>query len=198
MAPRSRRHAIGSWPDDQVLVSAVHQFLTLFRSVTSYTDLVAMPQAAFDQLDATERGRVFEAALARYIVRSTGRRFQLVTGAGSLDFGLGLSTPSGIAHEIDVVLSSGATLYAFEAKHYPATEITKDLLAVFNQKTLDFYLELLRRGLPVSMKRVFVARTDDYKLKVRAFAWSWGLASSGEFVGDLGPNERTDVRRGPY
>jgi len=24
------------------------------------------------------------------------------------------------------------------------------------------------------------------------------LASSGEFVGDLGPNERTDVRRGPY
>jgi len=23
-------------------------------------------------------------------------------------------------------------------------------------------------------------------------------ASSGEFVGDLGPNERTDVRRGPY
>ena len=24
------------------------------------------------------------------------------------------------------------------------------------------------------------------------------IASSGEFVGDLGPNERTDVRRGPY
>jgi len=24
------------------------------------------------------------------------------------------------------------------------------------------------------------------------------FASSGEFVGDLGPNERTDVRRGPY
>ncbi len=168
-----------SWPDDLLLVSAIHQFLTEFRSVASYTDLVGMPHAAFDRLDATERGRVFEAALGRYITRSTARRFQPITGAGSLDFGLGLGTPSGIRHEIDLVLSSGTTLYAFEAKHYTATEITKDLLAVFNQKTLDFYLELLRRGLPVSMKRVFVARTDSYKLKVREFAWSWGLALLG-------------------
>jgi hypothetical protein len=171
--------APSAWPDDLLLVSAIHQFLGEFRSVASYPDLVEIPYAAFERLDATERGRVFEAALGRYITKQTGRRFQPITGAGSLDFGLGLGTPSGIRHEVDLVLSSGTSLYVFEAKHYVATEITKDVLAVFNQKTLDFYLELLRRGLPISMKRVFVSRTDGYKLKVREFAWSWGLALLG-------------------
>ena len=170
---------IGTWPDDQLLVSAIHQFLVLFRSVASYSDIVEMPHAAFEQLEATEKGRIFEAALARYIVRTTGRRFQLITGAGSLDFGLGLGTPSGIRHELDAVLSNGATLYAFEAKHFLTEEVTKDMLAIFNQKTLDFYLELLRRGLPISMKRLFVARTENYKFKVREFAWSWGVSLLG-------------------
>lgn len=167
------------WPDDLLLVSAIHEFLSEFRSVASYMDLVEMSYASFERLDATEKGRIFEVALGQYITRRVGWRFQRITGPGSLDFGLELGTPSGIRHELDLVLSSGTTLYAFEAKHYLATEITKDLLMVFNQKTLDFYLELLRRGLPVSMKRVFVARTDNYNFKVREFSWSWGLALLG-------------------
>ncbi len=168
-----------AWPDDQLLVSAIHEFLAQFRSVPSYPGLVGMPHQAFEQLDSSEQGRVFEAALGRYIVRTTGGRFQLISGAGALDFGLGLETPSGVRHEVDVVLSNGVMLYAFEAKHFLSNEVTKDMVAVFNQTTLDFYLDLLRRGLSVSMKRIFVAKTDEYKFKVREFAWSWGVSLLG-------------------
>lgn len=168
-----------AWPDDLLLVSGVQQFLAEFRSAACYPDLVGMTYPTFERLDATEKGRVFEESLGRFITKKVGRRFQVITAAGSLDFGLGLGTPSGIRHEVDLVITNGATLYAFEAKHYLETEITKDLLAVFNQKTLDFYLELLRRGQPVSLKRLFVARTNAFKFKVREFAWSWGIALLG-------------------
>jgi hypothetical protein len=168
-----------SWSDDLLLTILIHDFLAEFRSAVCYPNLVQMSYAAFDSLGCAEQGRVFETALGRYIMARTGRRIQVITGAGSLDFGLGLGTLSGVRHEVDLVMSSGTTLFAFEAKHYLATEVTKDMLAVFNQKTLDFYLELLRRGLPISMKRVFVARTNNYAFKVREFAWSWGIALLG-------------------
>lgn len=74
LAPPLAPHA---WSDDQLLVSAIHQFLTQFRSVACYGDLVGMSYATFEGLDATERGRLFEAALRKYIMQSTGRRFQL-------------------------------------------------------------------------------------------------------------------------
>jgi hypothetical protein len=172
--------------DDVVLIGAIQEFLDQFRCCAGYPDLVGMSQTEFDRRDATERGTLFETALGRYMEKRTHRRIRVVTGPGTLDFGLGLSTPSGIRHEVDLVLTNGATLYAFEAKHYFGTEVTKDLLAVFNQKTLDFYLELLRRGLPVSMKRLFVARTAQFNYKVREFAWSWG-------IGLLGGDQRNSV-----
>lgn len=172
--------------DDVVLVGAIQEFLDQFRSVAAYPDLVGMSQVEFERREPTERGRLFEAALGKYAENRTRRRFQTISGAGSLDFGLGLTTASGIRHEVDLVLTNGTTLYGFEAKHYFETEISKDLLAVFNQKTLDFYLELLRKGLPVSMKRVFVARTVRFNRKVREFAWSWG-------IGLLGGEQRNPV-----
>jgi hypothetical protein len=172
--------------DDVVLVGAIQEFLDQFRSVAAYPDLVGMSQVEFERRDPTERGRVFEAALGRYVEQRTYRRFRTISGAGSLDFGLGLSTASGIRHEVDLVLTNGATLYGFEAKHYFEAEVEKDLLAIFNQKTLDFYLELLRRGMPISMKRLFVARTARFNHKVREFAWSWG-------VGLLGGDHRNPI-----
>lgn len=164
--------------DDLLLICLIQDFLEEFRSVAAYPDLVSMTYAEFERSDPCERGRIFEAALGRYIEKRT-RQFKLITGAGTLDFGLGLVTASGIRHEIDLVFSNGTTLYAFEAKHYFDSEVSKDMLAVFNQKTLDFYLELLRKGLPISMKRVFVARTAMFNFKVREFAWSWGVALLG-------------------
>src|SRR5436190_1875751 len=116
--------------DDLFLICTVQQFLDEFRSVAAYPDLVGMSHPQFEQCDACERGRIFEAALGRYAVGPRARRFSLITGPGSLDFGLGLTTSSGIRHEVDLVLTNGITLYALEAKHYTDTEITKDLLAV--------------------------------------------------------------------
>ena len=149
------------------------------RSVAAYPDLVGMPQVEFEQ-GATRASR---ADCSRQRWAGTPREDKATVPPHHR---IGYSGPRSWTddHVRDtsrggLVLTNGATLYAFEAKHYFTTEVTKDLLAVFNQKTLDFYLELLRRGLPVSMKHVFVARTSHYNFKVREFAWSWGLALLG-------------------
>jgi len=45
---------------------------------------------------------------------------------------------------------------------------------------------------------VSLSETKVRKRNILVLWIAYNSASSGEFVGDLGPNERTDVRRGPY
>jgi hypothetical protein len=64
------------------------------------------------------------------------------------------------------------------AKHYFKTEVPKDLVAVSNQKTLDFYLELVRRGVPVSIHRLFVAQAARFNRQWGQLAWFWRIGLS--------------------
>jgi hypothetical protein len=129
-------------------------------------------------------GRKFEEDFYNYIAREP--RFRLLST--SYDFGMGheLATTSGVRHETDAVLSDGLTLYVCELKHYFESQIDKNMLLIFNQKVIDFYLELVRKGIDIHIKRLFLTRNRRLDNFVREFAMSWGI---GLVDGELWPPE---------
>jgi hypothetical protein len=126
-----------------------------------------------DEMEGSQIGRAFEEGL--YNVIQKYPNFTLISTSGDLRLGHELSTTSGIRHETDCVVSDGATLYVFELKHYFEGSITKEMLVVFNQKVLDFYLELLRLGRTCKIKRIFVTKSSRLVNFAREFAMSWGI-----------------------
>jgi len=118
-------------------------------------------------------GREFEEGFYERITRDS--RFRLISRSHDLGLGHELSTTSGIRHETDAVLTDDTTLYVCELKHYFEGRIDKEMLVVFNHKVIDFYLELIRQGRNVRVKRLFLTRSPRLENFTREFAMSWGI-----------------------
>jgi hypothetical protein len=67
--------------------------------------------------------------------------FENGTAFCTRDFGRGLETLSGVPHELDFIGWSDNDVYVFELKLYEVTELPKEMILAFYQKTLDFYLK---------------------------------------------------------
>lgn len=95
--------------------------------------------------------------------------------AGELTLGTGLSAFSGLFHEHDLGVIDGPQLVVMELKHRRRGGISKDDLLLFNQKTLDFELALIRAGTRSRLVRAFVTNDRGVKDSLRAFCVQWGI-----------------------
>jgi hypothetical protein len=91
------------------------------------------------------------------------------------DMGLGLSyvTLSDTSHELDVICAKGNELFVFEAKHYEASDLTKEIVFTFLGKVMDFYLknaELLS-NYKISMLLVTINRNVDDSIRKLCIAY---------------------------
>ena len=150
---------ISSLTSDELILFLARRYIRRFRSE--------------ENVEGSQIGRTFEKNF--YEVIRKNPKLHLISTAGNLGMGHELMSTSGIRHEIDCVVSDDETLYVFELKHYFEGEITKEMLTVFNHKVLDFYFELIRRGRPCKIKRVFVTRSQRLANFTREFAMSWGI-----------------------
>jgi len=135
-----------------------------------------------DGTAGSEIGRKFEQGFYDRITKEP--RFRLLSKSRDLGMGHELSTTSGIRHETDAVLTDDSNLYVCELKHYFESQINKEMLLVFNHKVIDFYLELIRQGRDVRLKRLFLTRSRRLDNFIREFAMSWGI---GLVDGELWP-----------
>lgn len=95
--------------------------------------------------------------------------------AGELTLGTGLPAFSGLFHEHDLGVIDGPQLVVLELKHRSRGRVSKDDLLLFNQKTLDFDLALIRAGTRARVVRVFVTNDQALKDSLRAFCVQWGI-----------------------
>jgi len=85
--------------------------------------------------------------------------FDLISSRHDLGLGQGLSTRSGLVHELDLITRQGSNLFIFELKHYAESQLNKEMVLVFNQKVIDYYLENYKTLSTLKVHRIFVTRS---------------------------------------
>jgi len=101
--------------------------------------------------------------------------FDRISAQRDLGLGHGLASRSGIVHEIDLSARLGRDLFLFEMKYYTAREINKEMVMVFHQKVMDFYLENRQYLGPFRIHRLFVTNNAYVGVDVRQFCAGWGI-----------------------
>lgn len=114
----------------------------------------------------------FSAAIEAVVGR---HHLNLFMRAGELTMGTGLPAFSGLFHENDLGVLGSGQLAVMELKHRGRGGVSKDDLLVFNQKTLDFQLALIRAGTRGGVLRVFVTNDAGVPDRFRGYCVQWGI-----------------------
>lgn len=121
----------------------------------------------------TAVGVEFEDFLRDRLVREIP--FDLISSRRDLGMGQGLTTRSGLSHELDLITRLGSYLFVFELKHYADTQLNKEMVLVFNQKVIDYYLENYKVLSSLKIYRIFVTRASFVNETIRQFCALWGI-----------------------
>lgn len=92
-----------------------------------------------------------------------------------LKFGAGLSTLSGLNHELDLLARWANQEWVFELKNGGGSEINKEMLMVFHEKILDFYLANYGFLSDLRIMRGFLTGAAYINDNLRAYCAAWGI-----------------------
>lgn len=119
-----------------------------------------------------QRGRLWE----RWVASTPGlSRPNAVQGPGSLSL-FGVRAASGIAHELDAAALFATWAVITEAKAYGQRSPSKNDIAIFDRKTLDYYVALRRSGVAGPHWRVLASATP-LEDGVRRYCYLNGIVS---------------------
>lgn len=125
----------------------------------------------------TQAGSAVGGEYEDYLRASLGSSLALdfISSKRDMGMGQGLASRSGLRHELDLIARKHSYYFIFELKHYAHSQLTKDMLLVFNQKVLDFYVENYRLLKTLKLYRVFVTRSSNIDESLRQFCALWGI-----------------------
>lgn len=101
--------------------------------------------------------------------------FDLISSKRDMGLGQGLVSRSGLSHELDLISRLSTDFFTFELKHYAESQINKEMVMVFHQKVLDFYLENYAVLEQFTLHRLFVTRSAQIDVGIRQFCAAWGI-----------------------
>ena len=100
---------------------------------------------------------------------------EMLSTVHDLSFASGLTTITGLRHELDLIARWGNEEWVFELKNGGGTDINKEMLMVFNEKVLDFYMK--NHGFLSSSRimRSFLTGASRVEDAIRAYCAIWGI-----------------------
>lgn len=102
-------------------------------------------------------------------------RPDLVSSVHDLSFAASLSTLSGLAHELDLLARWENQEWVFELKNGGGSDINKEMLMVFHEKILDFYLANYGFLFGFRIMRGFLTGAGYIDNNLRAYCATWGI-----------------------
>jgi hypothetical protein len=120
-----------------------------------------------------ERDQGFERIFRNHIWERF--RPEAISSVHDLSFGAGLSTLSGLNHELDLLARWGDQEWVFELKNGGGSEINKEMLMVFHEKTLDFFLANYGFLSGLRIMRGFLTGAGHVNDYLRAYCAVWGI-----------------------
>lgn len=105
----------------------------------------------------------------RQLAAATAFSARRVQGPGNLTL-FGLPSASGLRHELDNAAEYGDGAVLMEAKAYLRNGPSKNDVCIFDRKTLDFFMERIRRRIPGPHWRVLASATGADK-RVRQYCY---------------------------
>jgi hypothetical protein len=120
-----------------------------------------------------ERDRGFERAFRHHMFEKF--RPTAISSVHDLSFGAGLGTLSGLHHELDLLSRWDEQEWVFELKNGGGCEINKEMLMVFQEKTLDFYFANYGFLSSLRIMRGFLTGAGYVDDHIRAYCAAWGI-----------------------
>jgi len=120
-----------------------------------------------------ERDQGFERKFREHIWCNL--RPEILSTAHDLSFAGDLTTLTGLRHEIDLIARWGNEEWVFELKNGGGTDINKEMLMVFNEKVLDFYMRNYGFLSGSRIMRCFLTGTSRVEEAIRAYCATWGI-----------------------
>ena len=120
-----------------------------------------------------ERDQGFERTFRQFIWAEL--RPDRISFPHDLGFAEGLSTLSGLAHELDLLALWEEQQWVFELKNGGGCEVSKDMVMVFQEKVLDFYLANLSQLSQLRVMRAFLTGAGHIEDGLRAYCAIWGI-----------------------
>jgi len=122
---------------------------------------------------AEDRDQGFERSFREYIWSKL--RPELISSYHDLSFAAGLSTLSGLTHELDLLARWENQEWVFELKNGGGSELSKEMLMVFNEKVLDFYFANYGFLSTSRIMRCLLTGAGWIQNNLRAYCAVWGI-----------------------
>ncbi len=120
-----------------------------------------------------ERDQGFERKFREHIWASL--RPEKLSSAHCMSFAAGLTTLTGLLHELDLIARWGNQEWVFELKHGGGSDVDKEMLMVFNEKVLDFYMRNYGFLSSLRIMRCFLTAAPRIEDRLRAYCAIWGI-----------------------